>query len=330
MTSLTKASALLFLTCVFPLAACSSSTSPSSPNSPDAQAPAEAGADDAGLPPLDGSTSDAELPPLDGGKEAGLPPIDIDAVFRTCALATSCPGTRGELGAVDSCTKTLLTAMASRAVTGVPPVFQQLSADQLLACGASATSCADWSACANAPYGPAYCATHPGDSCDGNVAVTCASTTGGGTSKTCSDQFPCRINAGKAECSSGEACTGFTVECGGNGVVTCFKDIKHEAPCAPNESCAYPPAPGPHMGSCTRKRVSGPYDCASVGLSYDATATTGAYIETCVPSAPDCNESAKCNGDTMRWCIAGHARTFDCGTIGLKCDDRFHPPGNCE
>jgi hypothetical protein len=273
-----------------------------------------------------------------------------------CGFASSCPGLHPPFAAVDSCTRDVLTSLASQ--TPDAPLFQSLGANALLACAAKATDCADWLECAAAPYGPSYCASHVGASCDGLVAVDCASASAGGVSQTCPSTYPCSVVDGGAICTDGTACVPQAFgQCVGNYFVTCPSTGTGLVArrCAPGACGETGTPPGPSVPGCipnplapscstTTLRCDGNFsdecqpghpeqrfDCAIAAAQCDL-AATDAYFAYCVPIATQCNDQVdtpSCEGNALRWCIDGEWRTFDCTPIGMRCDDRFGDPGNC-
>jgi hypothetical protein len=211
-------------------------------------------------------------------------------------------------------------------------LFQSLDADALMACAASATRCSDWLECTNAPYGPSYCATHPGASCDSTYAVACSSAVAGGRSTACASGYPCAIEGGVATWTNGVACIEpdpYAAMCLDDAVTWCSdSDEMVGFQCGAKETCeAVGTLPGPIMGACLPDGTStapciegspscdGPvssicsedvvtrFDCAAVGMQcLDGAPGDLTYLATCVLLSSACSDAVD---DPTCWCVAG-------------------------
>jgi hypothetical protein len=272
-----------------------------------------------------GCTASTPSVPIDSG------PDEVDAVYRMCGLAASCPGgPQSVLSAIDSCTKVVLTARATVAAPN-QPLFGVMGVNELLACAAKSKTCADWLECTSAPHGPSYCAKHVGDSCDGNTAVSCASASAAGVVLDCPSAYPCTLTGGKARCSDGTSCSpdnDYLGQCAGNALVSCVcadgsitcnagTGTQYATPCAPG-TCGFTGGPpGPTYAACLAPAVFPPcnvptttssckgdvfddceargneseFDCASAEAHCDANAANP-YFSHCVSNATECDDHA--------------------------------------
>jgi hypothetical protein len=118
-----------------------------------------------------GSAVDGSAPASDA---SSLPPgaagqlIVAPEIARTCLLAVGCAAAPvGNLGAC-------VTSLTRRALA--PNGTGEDLWDRLLECSthaATAATCDAFADCATLGHRATYCAAHPGESCDGNVAVHC-------------------------------------------------------------------------------------------------------------------------------------------------------------
>lgn len=216
---------------------------------------------------------------------------------RDCAFRLSCgDGTNSYQGAgsIGSCVSSQLTEFAMGA--SFPD-----DAQQMVDC-ANLPTCDEWLACLSHDHGPAYCATHSGDSCDGDLWLHCDNTSSSGVAFDCAAHGQkCVASGSQADCvdASQTACDPATPShCEGNRWVGCRSGLLL-----------------PFSLDCTQVYEGGTCGVVTVG------GTTSAG---CVRPGPACQQSAAaCDGNTLVVCDSrsNHEIRIDCTT--------YQPGGRC-
>jgi hypothetical protein len=211
-------------------------------------------------------------------------------------------------------------------------------------CTTTTDDCTTALACASLNHGPAYCASHPESSCDGNLAITCFALTMPQWAVTfppvdCHAVGMVCVNGG---CTDGKTCDDdITSECTGNTVRGCDQSAMTEA----STDCGLVYSGGicsngggaprcipPGGGICADG--SGSYACQGTVLLGCANLLDGkvdcAKIASrcvnddlgtvdCVANATACTRTSpdRCNGAALEFCQDGTWQDFDCATVGL-------------
>ena len=256
---------------------------------------------------------------------AQLPPLDD--ILTACAVEVSCmqnPLTT----TISTCANVVINSIANHD----PEIAREVQ------CAASSSDCATILACATRNHDPAYCAAHPGSSCDGDLLVHC------GTGAPDWALFPtdcaalgmqCAQPNGTASCTDGVTCTGNVNACDGNRVVACNGGLQFREDCAlsgiPNATCRTqysPPEPFclPSGAFCSSDRCDGDVavrcrageedrlDCAQEASHCVVDYMLGAH---CNLIASECT-SDQCAGDSIAVCVEGALHPIACGRIGLS------------
>ncbi len=232
------------------------------------------------------------------GDKAGTGgPIASSDLVRACAVEVSCLKAP-PLAPGGACVTQLQSTLAS----GLGGWFY--SADQVrrfVACTKSAADCTGALDCISQHHGPDYCMAHPGDSCDGTLAVHCAPVDGWALrwDDCAALGLRCAIGAnGAAVCTDGTACDPAKEPntCQGDALITCD--------------------PGARL----RERI----DCATVLTGARCAAwidDAGKAEVSCVPPGADCKPGMpdNCDGNAVITCIAAHEVRIDCGALGATC-----------
>ncbi len=260
---------------------------------------------------------------------AQLPPLD--QIVRTCAFEVSClqhPPT----DSIGTCVNVFVNALAN----------YDTEFRRYVDCANAAADCTGVLACAARGHDPTYCAAHPGNSCDGDLVVSCGVTTPDWAifGMDCAALgMRCAEANGTAVCTDGSSCdpAASPSVCDGNRAVACDATtrLQQALDCSrsgvPNATCRYeytPPTPGcrPTGASCNGDRCAGDLavrciageefgvDCAQQGSHCFVDAITAAH---CTPTAADCSGDA-CAGDGIAACVGGAVHVVACAGLGLS------------
>jgi hypothetical protein len=254
--------------------------------------------------------------------------VAVDDVVRLCAMEVSCL-------ASPPITTGCIDAFEYGIASGKGYFVSAAELRRFVHCAATSPDCPTALACASRGHGPDYCAAHPGGSCDGAIAVSCAGADWTISTTDCGALgMTCRLDGGGSACSDGRVCgADQSWRCDGNRFVGCGTSYDC-ATYAPGYSCrpqpqnalaatlCYPSGPrcassvcnGSLFDQCWSGEVVR-VDCA-VFASHCATDASGPR---CLPDASDCggDEPNRCDGNLLQQCVNGRWRDFECATIGL-------------
>lgn len=177
---------------------------------PDASAGPDAGtAPDAAWAPDAGGVvpgPDAGHPDAGAGADAALVAPDFTDEITACANGAAC-GWHGYpiLGwePLSNCVHQLETNQGAPA--NLAPA---VTAADLWSCGRVSTDCHGFALCMTGQHGEAYCAAHPGGSCDGTKAVNCSSAT-----SPADDAIDCNPSGNQCQLQGGVARCGIAQDC---------------------------------------------------------------------------------------------------------------------
>ena len=288
---------------------------------------------------LDASPGDApDAPATDAPPSLGRP-ITAAEVARACLLAVGC--SPSPIARVGAC----VLGLSRRALN--PHGTGEDAWDRLLECASrpgTSSSCTAFVECATMGHPAAYCAAHPGDSCDGSIAVHCAEAAlaaaedcaaipGGSCEATAIGASALVHCAAPGTCSTRCAGAGAFVDCGG-------APGSYAARCTPGTTCVEAPSSVP-IAACLPTGSA----CAAEGARCDGAALVRcqgvngtALRETridCARLGWRCAEGAEgfaclappfacaldvptaCEGDTLVACAGGANPRFDCRALGF-------------
>ena len=282
--------------------------------------------------------------PIVATPPATLPPLaDVE---RACAFEVSCFHSP-IASSIDECMDYLLAGLDDWVgpstffvvVDGEPNQYARW-----VGCADSGSDCASVLDCVSRGHDGAYCAAHPGNSCDGSLLVDCLpeptdpsladpalfTTDCAAIGMRCVDR-----GGGVASCSDGTTCAHSNPRCDGNRY---FEDcdpsthLGYRLDCSlsmiPDATCRAGASTGclPSGPPCAGARCEGDVrvtcldgeevrnDCAERAMS--CAVVNGA--PTCMPVANDCSSDGACNGDAIVTCAAGMMQTVDCSALGLS------------
>lgn len=300
-----------------------------------------------------GCASSVEAP-VDAGIAAG--PTSSTQIARACLLAVGCAA--APVGSLGACVQSM-----TRRALAPNPTGEDVW-DRLLECAArpvARAGCGAFVDCATRGHPAAYCAAHPGDSCDGAFAVHCGEPGAPATARDCAT-IPGATCASRRAPLTGTYCRSSQCSptCAGDvAVVSCAGAPDQPAErCTAGTSCVISPTGGHIWGACLPPgpacaawgarcegsvlvRCYGVFetvllretrsDCARLGWQCVAGVPGGA---TCVPPPYACALDAPpaCEGDTLVACAAGSDPRFDCRALGFsRCApaSKSHP-ASCE
>jgi hypothetical protein len=269
---------------------------------------------------------------------AQLPPVAD--IVKTCAFEVSClkdPPT----SYLNTCISYFLAALGNE--SGASTDFARY-----VDCARQATDCTSVLRCASRDHDPAFCAAHPGETCDGDLLVQCAPAGQVADwaiyNTDCSALgMHCAAANGSAACTDGAACDPQLLlsHCDGNTYVGCNSptNLRFTLDCSRspiiNATCRT--ETGSSVGGCM---PSGPSCQSSVDrcdgdmivlcvageeTRVDCAQQAGhcaivAYHGRCVPIATQCDDASgdHCSGNTLATCVDGVPQTIDCSSVGLS------------
>jgi hypothetical protein len=293
--------------------------------------------------------SDAGVPAyIQAASQGQVTPPDIEDVEHMCALLTSCdklPFPPSSLPtSVPSCVSAFMKELTSPDAVKFSLTIRE--------CGLRANSCTELRACALRGAEPAACAgrgkDRPVGICDlDGRAINCWHEAISGVRDCPRGGEQCIIRNGQPDCSLGP-CTdenkeGGSPTCSGNGqrVLQCDHGKLRSLDCAAfglkctmdggKAGCAPPTAACAQSGTrCEGNVAVGcehghevKIDCGASGLTCSGNAGPTA-LGSCVSSAPAAGEKCdpkdppKCEGATIRYCLAGRKRSYFCKSLGFN------------
>ena len=229
-----------------------------------------------------------------------LPPLDD--IVRACAFEVSC------LHDPPAATMRNCIVYLMQGLEGLPAFFvpRWIGADELhryVDCARVGSDCGGVLACATLGHDAAYCAAHPGTSCDGSLLVPCPPATA--TPDAALFTVDCAARGLRCVAANGGASCSDDVAC----------DPKSPPSCDGNRYFEYCDAT-----TARRYRV----DCARSPVA-DATCRSDGHVVGCWPSGAPCTAD-RCDGDTLVRCLAGEEAPLDCAQLASTCgDDAGHP-----
>ncbi len=237
---------------------------------------------------LDGCAMKVDAVPPRIDASVALPITEAD-IARACLLANGC-GTAPPV-TLGRCVVHLTRRALDPRGTG-----EDLW-DRLLECSsrpATASTCEAFSNCVTRGHPASYCAQHPGDSCDGAIAVHCPGAGAPATTEDCGT-----IPGGRCSAYGADPTTAFC-----------------EGPCVP--VCAGPGAVVLCNGTLGQRA-----NRCTAGMS----CVTGTFftntVGSCLPPGPSCDALAsRCEGTTLVRCGGDfiHRETrSDCARLGWRC-----------
>jgi hypothetical protein len=189
-------------------------------------------------------------------------------------------------------------------------------------------------------HGEAWCAAHPGTSCDGDVLVTCGDPStmqavdcrlGGNHCQGADGQAQCLTREGCTQ--SGSYCTGEAswAYCQSSGAETNYGCQPGEhcwdvpstgaAVCLPSAPCSSPETSrcdGTVVRTCQSVEGGSPYeqtsDCGSWGVGVCNEAGDQAWCD--YPNAECAGD--RCEGSTVEACVFGKTLSLDCRQLGFS------------
>jgi hypothetical protein len=274
-----------------------------------------------------------------------LPPVSD--IVKACAIEVSCL-ISPPLESVSRCVSAFEFGIGNGAGVWGHSAAQLA---QYVDCAKGAMDCQAALSCASRSHDPTYCATHPGNSCDGNLEVEC------NTPPQTADWaiynldcgalgLMCEVVNGSAGCTNGVPCkdNGPPQVCDGNRIVECPKGLAMSEPidcgyvltsstCVPETNHQTPVAaclpPGAMVGSCGSDSswcdgnnvvncwagVATQFDCSQAGETCGLVGAAGA----CLPKEDGCEAAGdSCQGDALTVCANGSLVSFPCSSIGLN------------
>ncbi len=178
----------------------------------------------------------------------------------------------------------VLSLQMSRAVGTAQPI------DVYPACARTSSDCAAFAACVGHGRDASYCAAHLGDSCDGDVLLSCDFDSGGPVlSVDCrAIGLGCVTTGSGSTCSDGTRCDAVPNTCDGSSVANCD-----------------------YMTGYLER-----YDCDAI-LPGTTCRVVNNQAVCRLPGAP-CTDS-RCDGDTLVECESGQETRIDCARLGQHC-----------
>jgi hypothetical protein len=269
-------------------------------------------------------------------------PIAIEAIVKTCALQLSCMKKP-----FDEPGSTCIGDVAGGFATGMGNFYAPAAEmRRVVDCATAATDCTSALTCVTLNHPPAYCAAHPGISCDGEVIVDCPDPPDWPVLAVfdCStDGLHCMASQGKGLCTNNVACAspGQAMCDPQNQQIEIFCNpdllLQEPGPCTveyPGGSCGKDglcvlPTPSCSDTPRTNLRCEGntmircflqheaPIDCTQ--LESHCERTDGGFLD-CITDAHDCGykDADHCNGDSLEICANGRYLGVDCKTIGFR------------
>jgi hypothetical protein len=179
--------------------------------------------------------------------------------------------------------------------SGLGMILTNAEMRRLIACAASASDCDAALACASRNHPPSYCASNPGDSCDGSTLVRCPATTDWPILTTECAQWGlrCEVANGGASCTNGMQCDPHNAaHCDGDQLISCDPTTKLQA----SASCS---------------QVLAGTVCRPAGSASD-----------CLPAGNPCSTTgSSCAGQKLVACVGGETVTLDCAPLEATCTD---------
>ncbi len=277
-----------------------------------------------------------------------LVPPDLDDIEQMCALLTSCPNLPIPPGVVPAdfgeCVRKMSTELASASGVGYSLTLRE--------CGLKANSCEALRLCALRGADPKSCdgrgAKAPVGYCDeSGRALTCYQSKVWLVRNCPYGGESCRVAAGGAHCILGpcSADAGEGSYCSGSGtrVLQCEHGRLTSLDCAafglqcsnfksPDGGMAVGCSTGSKECVGTGKRCDGKtaiacfnghevrVDCAAAGLTCD-TNPSSPTVGACVVTSSTCkgDDSAKCDGNAIKYCAQGRPRSYPCSALFTTC-----------
>jgi hypothetical protein len=291
-----------------------------------------------------GTDSGADAPPV-------TPPLRLEDLSpanipRICAMHQSCGGLPGGVFRAGTTAAVCVTTVQEAAGRG-------MDRESLFAmdCAVRSASCDALRRCLGRGRDPAaYCAAHPGLSCDGTTFVDCGAAPNIRTVECTNMGGQCLTVGAVSGCVGATACDAMSMTppaCAGTRVETCIDPLLRVASvdCATaftNWECAMVPGrpPAPSFGRCEPRgascmgatgRCDGTaaircdesvnrevrYDCAGL---YEGTCSPDGGSARCAPTATMCDGNSPdfCAGNSLSMCINGHYAMVPCQAMGLR------------
>ncbi len=258
-------------------------------------------------------------------------PVPMALAEKLCVLESACSGGAAQLG---DC----IAEVAYRHAHGAK---DDPSTRLKLGCAAQAAGCDSYLRCVSRNHAWPYCEAHPGESCDGALAVRCDGTGGraavGATDCALTGQVcesgacaapsqECSEPAGTTSCRDGDL---HRCDPGGKDVVVPCPAVE---PCIElgggQKACA---SSGPECTPGAERRCEGtsvvecrPYPSANREVRIDCARvegmTCGGEDAFCAPASAECDPATDpqaCDGALLAGCWAGERRSIDCAGLGF-------------
>jgi hypothetical protein len=230
------------------------------------------------------------------------PPVVLPSaaeLVRACAFEVSCFHDPAA-ATLNNCIGYLTVGLEGLPDLFTPPSLETADFRRYIDCANRNQDCTDVLDCVTLGHGSAWCAAHPGTTCDGDVLVPCSTATPADAALFTVDcaarGMHCAVANGGASCSDGVSC-----------------DPRAEMPyCDGNRYYQY-------CDSTTRLRYR--FDCARSTIPN----ATCRGSKGCVPSGPPCSAN-RCDGDVLVSCIVGQEVPLDCSQRASHCVDVMGNP----